>query len=422
MPINQFGEWYNDGTDDPPDDSGYGYDMSTLFNSEYMQPQMPGQNYSTAKWNFGDPQAIGQNTFNQWITGQKGLNALQTSPMTAYNAMVAMGVPTMSQNSLMGLDSSGMPYQGSGGSGGGGANGYNPNFVPSTLRRLQNAPEGSDSWKIWQGIQTGQDPLEVKKLFLGGDYDPDTLAAINKQVDDAYNESALMERNDLAGMNQPAQQTPIQKWMDENGLINPMETYNADNLPPEVDPSGGTRGAEALMAQATGIGKGIKGINDERRGLEDKAKLSNLVRTAQLALLKGQAQETTGPGHPYVNPSTGAPVNMAGDMTAQRTAITPRDRVDTGAGGGWAGAFLRPIRDAVAQRDNPGGDVDRMSHLRRQSRLQEGAKRRTVEQAQGYDQAYRAALAGLASRGGRTPARDAQRAIYRYMQQGGMPA
>jgi len=290
---------------------------------------------------------------------------------------------------------------------------------------LKNSPAGTPGNLIYTGIRTNQSPVDIKlSLRKDGAYDTDTLKVLDQQVDDAFNEFSAAQRNQLAGANQPAQRTPIQEWLDKNGLINPAQQYTAESLPADVNVDwAGMQGGKAqqdAFNEATMTGRKIGNINDERQALQNKAKVSNLVRTAQLSLLQGQADDRT--NAPYVNPSTGAPVNFAGNMSAQANAITPRPRVDTGAVGGWLGAVTRPVKDAAAQVLNPGGDVARMAMLKAAARAQERRKTnlvRSVQSAPAYDQAVRQLAAQQVQQSGRTPARDAQRVLLNYMRQGG---
>src|SRR4051812_4915425 len=96
----------DDGADDP---------FGSQFN-QFMMPQMPGQNYSTAKWNFGSPQAIGQNTFNQTMTGAKGMLGMMGNPMFNYMTSLLTGGDTYDYDALGGAPS----YAGTAGGGGGG--------------------------------------------------------------------------------------------------------------------------------------------------------------------------------------------------------------------------------------------------------------------------------------------------------------
>ena len=424
-----YDEWGNPIGDDG---STYGYDDPSLYNNPFMQQEMPGQNYSTAKWNFGQAQPVGQNVYNQWLTGQKNLAQLQTNPSFAYNAMVATGQPTMDLNGLLGLDANGNPYMGSGGGGGGGGGGYNPNFMTNNLDALRNAPEGSPENLIYTGITTGQSPLAIKRsLREGGAYDTETLKVVDQQVDDAFSEYAGAQRNQMAGMNQPAQQTPVQEWLAKNGLINPTTQYTANDLPADVDVGwAGMQGgklAQDAITEATATGARIKGINDQRTGLRDKAVTNNAARNAQLYFLEQNAEDmmkrpgTTG-GISY-DAKTGKPIYADFTRNGQHTTIAPKQLMDTGDVGGWAGGFLRPIRDAAAQTVNPTGDVARMAMLRRASQAQERRKADLVASARSapaYDQAVRQLAAQQVQAQGRTPARDAQRALINYMRQGTM--
>jgi hypothetical protein len=360
----------------------------------------------------------------------KNVNQLQTNPSLLYNAQVATGEQTMDPNGMMGLDQFGMPYQGSGGSGGGGANGYNPNFVPSTLKRLQNAPEGSDSWKILQGIQTNQDPLTVKQLFRTGDYDPETLKIIDQQVDDAYNESALMERNDMAGMNQPAQQTAMQKWMSENGLINPMDTYSGDTLPGDIDTKGLEMKAVApnlRMAEAAGIANRantaraddftsqLNAAKTEQYGA-DADVLKNMFASRVGAPAAVAPNRTLFDSHQKYNDASGhwedIPAKGAASAQQQGTPVQKQ-------------ALMRMLTHFMGVGGNSTSQQRQIG--RQQAAAQRDAGRDRAYQQEAQERARNAPglMRELAARDlakqGRTPARDAQRAVYRYMQQGGMP-
>jgi hypothetical protein len=441
MPYDQFGEWYDDGTDSAPEDMGYGFDMSTLYNSPYMQPQMPGTNYSNSKWNFGAQLPVGQNVYNQWLTGMKNVNQLQTNPSLLYNAQVATGEQTMDPNGMMGLDQFGMPYQGSGGGGGGGANGYNPNFVPSLLNRFKQAAPGTPGATIWTGISSNQDPTTVKLSFrdpkLG--YDDNTITMLDKQVDDAYNESALMERNNLAGQNQPAQQTAMQKWMSENGLINPMDTYSGDTLPGDVDTKGLEMKAVApnlRMAEAAGI---ANRANTARA--DDYTSQLNAAKTGQYQADAGVLKNMFASRGPQPLPVPGA---VGPDTGVSRPAPNDWDVIPGGSGTSMRDAAVRKP-PAQQQQGTPGQKQALMRMLthfmgvggnstgqQRQLAQQQAAAQREAGRDRAYQQEaqerarnapalQRMFAAGQLTNQGRTPARDAQRAVYRYMQQGGMP-
>lgn len=462
MPYDQYGEWYDDGTDLPPDQGGGGYDLSTMFNSPYMQAQMPGQNFSTSKWNFGQELPVGQNVYNQILTGTKNLAQLQTNPSLLYNAMIATGQPTMDMNQLSGFDQYGMP---TGGGGGGGANGYQSVFTTPYLDSLQQSGDPDQQW-IYDGVINGGNPLsimaEIKKRHP--EFLPEDLQPYSDAINKAFTENAEGTRNQLRGAEQSTAQTPIQEWLSKNGLVNPMEQYTADNLPGDVDVSGAgmeaAKSAQDAVNAAASTGAHIKALNDERSGLRDKAVVANGIRDVkQLGMeqaVKRYLEDPTG-GTGEVQPNgvpawqtkertkpgaKGAPASMGGisydaktgepiyaDIPGpggQHNIYDPSQgapRQDTGDVGGWGGGWMRPIRDAAAQRFNPSGDVARMAMLKRAAAGQERRKQNLVRSAQAapaYEQAMRQLAAHNVQQTGRTPAGDAQQAILRYMQQGGL--
>jgi hypothetical protein len=262
----------------------------------------------------------------------------------------------------------------------------------------------------------------------------------------------------MAGQNQPAQQTPIQEWLSKNGLINPAQQYTAEDLPADVnvDFAGmeGGRAAQNAVNAAESTGAHIKRLNDERRGLQDKATVNNLTRQAQLAFLQdatdkfvgGASRGATGAtswntlppeaggsraGRPQPKPGmptggisydadTGKPIYADSGPGADRQIYAPRKAMDTGRGGGLIGAMTRPIKDAIAQRANPGGDAARMAMLKRSAAAQERRKANLMASARSapvYDQAVRQLAAQQVQQSGRTPARDAQRVLLNYMRQ-----
>jgi hypothetical protein len=426
---DENGNWIDDGSGD------YGYDMDTLANSGYMQPQLPGQNYSTAKWNFGAPQMQGQNTFNQWVTGQKGMNTLQGDPMTAYLAMVNGGVPTMNQNSLMGLDSSGLPYQGSGGSGGGGgANGYNPNFVPSVINRLKNSAPGSYGATIWEGINSNKGAIDIKQEFHDPKYgyDTDTLHMLDTEVDNAYNELSLMERNDMAGMNQPAQQTPIQKWMDENGLINPLETYSPDNLPGDIDTTRSDQ--ESVAAQNRYLGQADKYDQLAKTASKAIGKRALWGLDTEGVLQQGQADAARTGAEDMMGRIFGTGGAPAAAVAPNRTLFDSHQKYNE-ATGHWedipakGAAPVGQSRKPLPMQVPPGQGnqiLKKRAAEQKQAQWQAAVYQRSAESARQKAQensgdGYRQLIANQIAKSGRTPARDAQAAIVRYMRSGGMP-
>jgi hypothetical protein len=451
VPYDQDGNWYDDGTDLPPDGGGgFGYDMSTLYNSPYMQTGMPGQNFSTAKFNFGTPLPVGQNVYNQILTGTKNLNQLQTNPSVLYNAQVATGQQTMDPNALMGLDATGSPYLGGGG-GGGGGNGYNPNFTTSLLDSLATSAPGTPGNLIYTGIKTKKSPIDIKLGFRdNGTYDTDTLKVLDQQVDDAFNEYSLAQRNAVAGANQPAQATPIQEWMNKNGLINPMDTYSGETLPGDVDVTGAAMRAVApnlRMAEDAGIANRANSLRtDSLTGQLNAAKSGQYGADADV-VSRFLSQPRSAPQAPAYDPTTqGAGALQEGGLytnpgNGTAALFTPNAAPQQGASPRQQTAYGR---NAPTSTGNPAvkqammrmithamGVGGNQTTKQRQLAQQQTAARRDADRDAAYQRQYQeraknspANIRELAARDlaaqGRTPARDAQRTILRYMQQGGL--
>lgn len=466
MAYDQFGNWVED--DEMMDDGsgGFGYDLSTMFNSPYMQmAQAPGQNFSKAKWNFGAPLPFGQTDFNQVMTGVKNLNNLQTLPSLLYNAQVATGQQTMDPNALMGLDQSGMPYMGGGGGGGGGGgNGYQQVFTTPYLDALSSSQDPDEQF-IYQAIQSGaSSPLAIKAKIRANHPEllGEQLYPYNDTVDAAFKENAASQRNQMLGATATGERTPAQEWMAKNGLINPMDTYGPDNLPGDINVGANdvnvAGAASDALKMATSTGANIKRLNDERRGLQDKATVANGIGDVKHLLQqeainrylgnKGAVQQATEApmgGNDMAtaraamsqqadvnaqqsNPNATPAVPVQGPLAqrppyASATFAGPPQHVDTGATGGWAGGWMRPVRDAAARQLNPGGDVARMAMLKRAAAAQERRKADLAQSAQAATQyggqGLRMIAADRLQQQGRTPARDAQRAVLRYLQQQG---
>lgn len=421
------------------DGSGeYGYDQSTMLN--YMQPQVSPA-YSTQKWNFGAQLPQGQPQINQQLTGTKSINQIMADPSFRYQAQVFSGAPLFDTNALSGLDSSGMPYQGSGGGGGGGggSNGYNPNYMTNNLNALGKAAKGTPENLIFTGITTGtQSPLSLKRAMReDGKYDTDTLKQIDAQIDAAFSEYAGAQRNKLAGQNQPAQQTPVQEWLAKNGLINPIEQYSATNLPGDIDPTAADVGGANLQARADDTGDTILRLRDQMRGIQNNGQVYDAVRQAQLRAMQMNGDTTRGlpsapdAGFPGIDDVHGGAAQMfqvpgvtkPGAQSQSQSPVAAAIAKAVGAGqpsplparhsGFLSGASLNQNRYLAS-------DENQLNHLRTQIGMQKKRQADLSQQGSDYQVMYRKALANKLQQQGRTPARDAQQALINYARQTGL--
>jgi hypothetical protein len=454
MPIDpQTGLFVDDGTDDFTDYQGTNFGGIDPFGynaNSFLQPTLRPA-YSTTKSMFGRQLPMGQPQINQQLTGQKSINAILRDPTTAYEAMVATGQQTMNPNALMGLDASGMPLGsnmwlggGGGGSGGGNNFGFKPVFTTPTLDRLQGAPDRI-SQLIMSGVQNNQPGWKIKQDVLNSPEgkamagDQMTSGGVMNDIDNATKEWGDKNRNDLLGqfaqMNQQSQQSELQKWMDKNGLINPLQQYTADTLPGDVQPVADMMGAAAsnpYSRMAQQASDSARGNYNQLWDIRDQARQSKQNDWATVgAAARNAANVPFNPAMPGTV-ATGPPVSyndavrsgfrsQPGEATGIKSTAPNRPQLSQDQ----RGAMARLVGNAarVVGRSNSGYTQDQ--------RQQTGAARRAQQQNQAYADEYqrqgqdannmvRFLVARDVGNQGRTPARDAQRAVINYLRSGGL--
>lgn len=409
------GSFYDDAYDDP-----YGYNAT-----DFMQPQSSPA-YSTSKWNFGEQLPMGQPQINQQLTGRTNLMKLMWDPRVRMEAMLETGQPTMDLNAWGGLNPDGTPYTGDGGAGGGGGgggNGYNPNFIPKYLNALKGSSDPV-SKAIGEQIELGEDPAAImtrlEKTYpeWKNDYNGETYKRYYDLAQKAFDDKFNVDKNEVAGLNQPAVQTPVQKWAAQYGYVDPTLQYDENNLPSDVDLSSidayNTRAATNDKEMDTHLGALQRMLRrtPTEEGVGTGGFFSRLGDVVGAAAQRRQAPPAL-PGQK----ARYAGVNLGGRVTGT---------APTGYAAGDAkqraqevmGRFLNTAKSKREERNAPVREQRR--GLEKQIKFEQGLRQSNERNRSDYEGAMRRFAGRQLQAQGRTPARDANRVVIEYLRRGGL--
>jgi hypothetical protein len=439
--------------------------------SQYNQylPQMTGQNYSNAKWNFNAPQAIGQNNINQSLTGMKSWLAIQSDPM--WNMMVANADPsadTFDWGALLpggGVTGSNAGYGPQAG-GGFAAGGTGTGAVPGGAGGTGVPTLGASTPTILSSINSGDELLAGYAQRITNGESPYIMQAevannVNFQANPDLANVYTSAIGRMAGEFQNAQQEgqkpgPLAEWYAGTGLPDPNQMYTAEHLPGDFEqalgPDYATRNqgySDDYTNAMSGYDKLLKGNNrfmevNDRRQLQpltlgsvgrgpappapkDESKYDTYMRDAiARAREKSGSTRDEGPTNAIVsgilaaansNRGRNAPVpknpsflgqELTGRIRVPGNSPEAQAAINRSATGDW---FKAP----GAQKRNTDAGARYVATTPEMQQAYQGkvAAQRVYDQRAKGDAALRADLAQLAASRGRTPAADRQAASLR---------